>query len=247
MQPIIGGVSLILLLAALPAPSRAASANSATPKRNDGGQKPSETKVAPNEPWREMDYGPFLTATIEAPQPKSNLTMKGLMISLDADSQTYALFDTDLLRFSAVWTGGIINWRNILFDGTHGKHASIVGNQLFANPPKPGWARSGSFDDPRALPYGPLPHDHARYRGLFLHGHQVVLSYKVGDPASWNWREGKRHKANGLLLGPWKLIRRPARSCSKFAHRKDSRIHCLTPIRCARWRRASPRLATSRC
>ena len=174
-------MTLILLLAALPSPSLAAPANPVAQQRSDGGPKPSETKVPPAEPWREMNYGPFLTATIEASQPKGNLTMKGLMICLDANSKTYALFDTDLLRFSAVWTGGTINWNNILFDGKHGKHSSIVGTQLFANPPKPGWAKGGNFDDPRALPYGPLAHDNARYRGLYLQGNQVILSYKVGD------------------------------------------------------------------
>ena len=29
--------------------------------------------------------------------------------------------------------------------------------------------------------YRPLPHEHGRYRGLYLHGNRVVLSYTVGD------------------------------------------------------------------
>src|SRR5205085_1326764 len=47
----------------------------------------------------------------------------------------------------------------------------------------PGWAKPGTddFKDPRPEPYGPLPRDWARFKGLYLSGNQVVLSYTVGD------------------------------------------------------------------
>src|SRR5438034_9239942 len=35
--------------------------------------------------------------------------------------------------------------------------------------------------DPRSKPYGPLPHDWAKYKGLYVHGNRVVLHYTVGD------------------------------------------------------------------
>jgi len=63
----------------------------------------------------------------------------------------------------------------------------------------PGWAHAGSFDDPRQhFPstdytvqplswqnrgYGPLPHEWAQYKGLYLHGQQVILSYTVSGTA----------------------------------------------------------------
>src|SRR5262249_33286579 len=37
------------------------------------------------------------------------------------------------------------------------------------------------FKDPRPEPYGPLDHSHARYKGLYLHGEKVILSYTAGD------------------------------------------------------------------
>ena len=52
----------------------------------------------------------------------------------------------------------------------------------------PGWAgpNSQGFNDVRlqgrdGRRYGPLPRSWARYRGLYHHGNQVILSYTVGD------------------------------------------------------------------
>src|SRR5262249_17766869 len=57
-------------------------------------------------------------------------------------------------------------------------------------PVGPGWANpeTGTFDDPRlrgrdGKPYGPLPRAWARYRGLYHHGSQIILSYMVGQAA----------------------------------------------------------------
>ncbi len=36
------------------------------------------------------------------------------------------------------------------------------------------------YDDPRNPKDGPLPHEWAHYKGVYLHGNQVVLSYTVG-------------------------------------------------------------------
>src|SRR6202035_5236485 len=107
----------------------------------------------------------------------------------------YVLFDSDLIRYSAGWTGGLIDWHNVLFDGTHQVWRRARGDEVFGNDMAPGWAKDGSFEDPRQrfasvdyLPqptwwqnraYGPLPHEWAQYRGLYLHGQEVILSYTV--------------------------------------------------------------------
>src|SRR5262249_33954916 len=44
----------------------------------------------------------------------------------------------------------------------------------------PGWAKDGSFTDPRPRPFGPLPREWAKYRGLYLNGPRVTLHYTVG-------------------------------------------------------------------
>src|SRR4051812_35934821 len=119
-------------------------------------------------PWLDMDYGPFLSLTLEAPRPAGNFAYKGIVVPLKPDRSAAMAFDTDLLRWSAGWTGGFVDWKNILYDGTHNAHCRIVGQQAFGTSPRPGWARPGTdtFDDPRQLPYGPLPRDWADWQGL---------------------------------------------------------------------------------
>jgi hypothetical protein len=139
-----------------------------------------------------MDYGPYLTASLEV--SPGNIANKGVAIRLDpgpggvAAGREFILFDTDTLRCAAAWIGpGFINWENIVFDGQHGVHADIVGQRLLANPDAPGWADpQGSFQDRRLIGrdsnrYGPLPREWARWKGLYVHGDQVVLAYRVGD------------------------------------------------------------------
>lgn len=141
--------------------------------------------------WLDMNYGPYFSGSVEAPGPDRNLTYKGLILRVDGDWSSAAgsadsatmLFDTDLLRFSAGWTGGLLNMRNISWDGSHGTHSTIKGDPVFLNPRSPGWARpgDGSFKDPRELPYGPLPKKWAHFKGLYLNKDQVILSYSVGN------------------------------------------------------------------
>jgi hypothetical protein len=141
--------------------------------------------------WKAMDYGPFLSATLEVSQ--GNIANKAIAIRLDpgdggvARGHDFFLFETDTLRAAAGWSGpDFINWKNIAFDGTHEVHAAIVGQRIFSNPDAPGWAdRAGDFKDARLTGrdgnrYGPLPRDWAHWRGLYVHGNQVILSYRVG-------------------------------------------------------------------
>lgn len=149
-------------------------------------------------PWVEMDYGPYLTASIEAPRPAINIAHKGLAIRVGGDRGSLAsspdcatlLFDTDLLRFATGWSGGLLSLTNVVYNGRHGtgSHLGIVGEPAFVNRAGPGWARPGgpkdtvaAFVDPRVQPYGPLPRDWAHWKGLYLHGDQVILSYSLGE------------------------------------------------------------------
>lgn len=143
-------------------------------------------------PYLRMDFGPALFWTIEA--AKGNIAYKGIAIRLDdgpggiSKGRAWILYDHDTLRAAAAWTGtNFIDWRGIAFDGSHGTHASIVGEKIFVNPAGPGWAdpRTGTLADPRlrgrdGKPYGPLPREWARYKGAYFAGNQVVLSYSIG-------------------------------------------------------------------
>ena len=130
--------------------------------------------------YEEMDYGPFLSASLLAPAPAKNVANKGVAIHLGSEA-AYS-FDTDLLRWQAGWTGDFLALKGPPFDGAHGPFPTVKGKQVFGTSAKPGWAKPGTddFKDPRVEPYGPLPKEWAKFKGLYRSGDTVVLSYTVG-------------------------------------------------------------------
>ncbi len=150
--------------------------------------------------WDEMDYGRFLTATYTDADGKTSLdkkpgcaTDKGIAIKLGNDEGAL-LFDTDLCRFSGGWTGGFVKTKGVAFDGGHGPNPGPPekATMYFQVNRGPGWSKGNDFKDPRALPtgpgaadipFGPLPADWAKYKGLFLSGDHVVVAYTVGEGA----------------------------------------------------------------
>ena len=138
-----------------------------------------------------MDYGPFFSATLEVARATSP-TKESPSASIPAKAASHAATNSFFLkptrlRAAALWTGPeFIDWKNIAFDGTHEVHASIVGETLLSNPDAPGWADANdSFEEKRiqgrdGARYGPLPRTWAHWRGLYVHGDRVVLSYEIG-------------------------------------------------------------------
>jgi hypothetical protein len=164
------------------------------PQGDTRGPEPSKI-----EPWSAMDYGPSLTHTYEAPGGPHNFAYKGIAVRLDPGAggvsrgRHWMVFDTDTLRFAAAWsasqeTENFIDWRGIQFNGEHQIHPRLVGKVSLANSTGPGWGdpQTGSFRDNQRVEgrdgrrYGPLPRDWAKFRGLYHHGQQVILSYSVG-------------------------------------------------------------------
>ena len=90
------------------------------------------------------------------------------------------IFDTELLRMAAGWNGPRYVLTGTVYDWKHGPHPHLDGEPLFETPVAPGWARDGSFADPRPEGFGPLPADWARYEGRYMFGDKVVLRYSVG-------------------------------------------------------------------
>lgn len=148
------------------------------------------------EPWVTMDYGPSLINTYEIGNDGSNFAYKGIAARLDegpggiSRGQAWMIFDHDTFRVAAAWTGaGFIDWNGIHFNGRHQIHPRIVGQVAFSNPTGPGWAdpATGKWDDDQRVigrdgrRYGPLPEKWAKYRGLYHHGQQTIISYRVGD------------------------------------------------------------------
>ena len=138
--------------------------------------------------------GPFTSATFVSNWPKGAFTYKGIAVRLDSDKgvgggdidgkpdfSAGIVFDTDLLRVAAGWAGAPIKLQGIPFDMQHGLNPEIAkGAQRIGTRQGPGWSKAGDFKDPRAVPYGPLPADWAKYKGLYRSGNKVIFSYTVG-------------------------------------------------------------------
>ena len=146
----------------------------------------------------DMDYGRFLSATFLNAEGKSTLdgkgcaANKGVAVKLGADAHAAMLFDTECVRMAGGWTGGWIKLKGVVFDGGHGPNPSPVekADVFFQTNPGPVWSKAGDFADPRKLPscpgaakvpFGPIPREWAKYRGLHLHGDHVVFEYSVGN------------------------------------------------------------------
>ncbi|MGK0205349.1 MAG: hypothetical protein ACI9S9_004437, partial [Planctomycetota bacterium] len=125
-----------------------------------------------------MDFGPCLMTTFDG-GGLCGTTEKGLVIRLG--DRGAVSFDTELLRMSVAWTDGWLNLRGTAYDGSHGPFPSRAGSKLAETGPGPGWARSGSFADPRPIPHGPLPSLWGKFGGHSRVGDEVVIDYRLGD------------------------------------------------------------------
>ncbi|MFT7511895.1 MAG: hypothetical protein ACI9QL_001102 [Candidatus Omnitrophota bacterium] len=141
-------------------------------------------------PWEQMQYGPFLQSSVTMPwsvdgEEMDGITLKGTTVKLEHGVSV--CFDTDLLRYSGAWSDGWLKLMGTPFDGAHRpperSRPAVEGKLIFGMGPFPGASVSGAFNDPRPEPFGPLPAEQAKYRGLYVHGLRVSFSYTVGECA----------------------------------------------------------------
>ncbi len=129
---------------------------------------------------------PYQIAAIGANGPGDNIANKGMAIALGNDA--YVCFDTDLVRMSAGWTGGYITEKGVTFNGSHGGHPMVAGDQKFATQVVPGWAdANGGFVDKRPEPFGPIDLTQAQWKGHYAYGTNVVLHYTVQGAKVLEW------------------------------------------------------------
>ncbi|MEX2401594.1 MAG: DUF6797 domain-containing protein [Rhodothermales bacterium] len=137
---------------------------------------PSAAQFFGHDNMNRMDHGPFVSTTISV----DPLTADGILVekgvAVQVDSQAVLVFDTDLLRVAAAWTGGFLNWYPAR-DGLEDWPSPDGFLHLTAGR-RPGWT-TDNFSDPRPWRYGPLPKERGRYNGLYLHGDDVVFSYSI--------------------------------------------------------------------
>lgn len=135
--------------------------------------------------------GPFQSSTIRTAK---GLTLKGIAIQVGSKRQAAVCFDSAMLRMSAGWTGGFLQFGPRRFGLI--EHPKSGGRSFFSTPNVAGWAKGVRFEprpeektlvevergytaDGTSVTH--LPRDWAAYRGLYLSGDRVVLSYTVGN------------------------------------------------------------------
>lgn len=179
-----------------------------TPAVAEGEERPAWAET--EEEWVDdrfarMDTGPFFSGSIRTPGAATAMTARGVAIRVGEEGEGGVLFDTSLLRVSAMWTGPFLEHSPVRFGLL--RAPKIGAPALFSTPEEPGWALAGSFTDPRGSPHAPLPAELARYRGLYVSGDRVVLAYTVEgmDVLESPWLEWAEHVpvfTRTLALGP---------------------------------------------
>ena len=137
--------------------------------------------------WEKADYGPCLSFAMDVSEGKlkdtirfadtRNYVFRARVISLDAARQLNIAYDTELMRVAGAWSGGFLAYGG----ATKSMGPTPAGKMQFTTGRRPGWSIDGSWDDPRDPREGPLPREIAKYRGVYLHGRRVIVSYTVGD------------------------------------------------------------------
>ncbi len=152
-----------------------------TPRPATGKAEPWEK--ATDKDWldprlRSMDTGPFFDATFDYWGPAGKTKVyRGTAIKLTPDGKAGVLFDRNQLRLAAGWTGRFLQHSDRRFGLLN--TPSPAGTLAFATRAGLGWANpSGGWDNPHPAT-APLPRDWGHYRGLYLHGSKVVLSYSI--------------------------------------------------------------------
>ena len=139
---------------------------------------------------------PFIVSTVDAGKlgaafPERNLAVRCVILMLGNDS--YACFDTDLLRMAVAWRGDFVSlttMAQISYQEPGNKNNAIprvLGKPVIATGIYPGWTSAEpDFRDPRqagpnpiAVGRGPISAHLGRWNGLNVAGGEAVLSYTV--------------------------------------------------------------------
>jgi len=167
-----------------------------------------------------------------------NYVFRGKVISLGKDKRVSICYDTEHMRVAGAWIG-----KPMVFSAEKNMGPTVEGEMLFSTKPGPGWAKDGKWDDPRVGKEGPLPRDWAHYKGLYLHGDKVVLSYTVGNvhvlemPEAFE-KDGKTIITRKLKIGPTKAPLN-LRVCDEprilVAHRDTKKLRSIVELNGKEW------------
>lgn len=144
----------------------------------------------------EADF-PFITSSLDNRNnskslPQNNVVSRGIIFPLGADS--YACFDSDLLRWSVFWTDDFMTLTGMAqvsyndFFNKRNSYPVVLGKQKISTGIYPGWSLGNIlYEDPRSRipedrPYtwGPLEPNYGLWEGIILNGEKAYLKYNVG-------------------------------------------------------------------
>lgn len=158
--------------------------------------------VGKGEPWErmadpqwddarflKMDTGPAFNATFglatdvivngRLAKQINYAAYKGTAVKLGEKGDACVLFDRATMRMVAGWTGGYLQHSPKRFALLNTPTPPNGSRLLFVTSAAPGWADAKSQLPATPKPTAPLPADHVKYRGHYLHGDRVVFSYTV--------------------------------------------------------------------
>lgn len=106
------------------------------------------------------------------------------IVLFDGGSKSGIVFDSDTMRMTGAWLDGSMEYKGLPFTGAHGPYPSLKKKPLFSTKPGPGYAKNGSFSDPRtgdSPKLGNIPSDWADFKGIYRNGSKVIFTYTVGN------------------------------------------------------------------
>lgn len=145
----------------------------------------SSVQAAEKPRHQQINYGPFVSATVESAWPRGNISYKGLAIRLTKDGKDIGgiLYDTDLVRMASAWTGGFLNMTKDVMRARNHRSILPYAEPIAATGQTPTWSQPGTveYSDPRERPFGPMPRDWVKYLGLYTFEDKSIVSYTNGQ------------------------------------------------------------------
>jgi type 1 glutamine amidotransferase len=137
--------------------------------------------------WNQMDIGRFLASSLSVANGR---VAKGLSIRLGEQDEASVVYDTALCNMRAAWAGGFLAFDPTRFGLINTPRAA--GEVQFVSPATEGWDGK--------------PH----YRGAFLHGKRVVLSYELNGTSVFESPWFESHQGTRIFTRTFQMGRHSA-------------------------------------
>ena len=164
---------------------------------------------------------PFVSATVDAREIpggalERNLIVRGVVVFLGND--TYACYDTDLVRLGVVWHGGFLDYKSMATHTYYNQGKKNQGGQTWVSKPQGecvtatglyagGQGSELSFEDPRPpvpdpreIGRGPVKDSVAQWKGLHVMGDRAMVKYTVRGTLVREVVEGVPEHSAGAYL-----------------------------------------------